>query len=110
CIVALQGHEIIHYWFSLVLLGVGWNFLYVGGTTLLTKTYTLEERFRAQAVNEFSVFGASASSSLLAGVVIHLYGWSTLVLLPLPLLLVTLVGLYRVRHDPRVRSALPQSA
>jgi MFS family permease len=110
CIVALQGQAIMHYWIALVLLGVGWNFLYVGGTTLLTRSYTLEERFRAQAVNEFSVFGASASSSLLAGVVIHLYGWHTLVVLPLPLLLVTLLGLYAVRHDPRTQRAVPQSA
>lgn len=110
CGVALQGQAIMHYWVALVLLGVGWNFLYVGGTTLLTRTYSIEERFRAQAVNEFSVFGASASSSLLAGVVIHLYGWHTLVMLPLPLLLITMIGLYLVRHDPRARRTVAQSA
>ncbi|MBT8084355.1 MAG: MFS transporter [Woeseia sp.] len=108
-VVALQGQAIVHYWISLVLLGVGWNFLYVGGTTLLTRTYSIEERFRAQAVNEFSVFGSSASASLLAGVVIHLYGWTTLVLLPLPLLIATLIGLHRVWRDPRAQRAVQQA-
>ncbi len=109
-IVGLQGQSIMHYWYALVLLGVGWNFLYVGGTTLLTRTYAIDERFGAQAVNEFSVFGTSATASLLAGTVVHLYGWFTLVLIPLPLLLVTMLGLYWVRHDPRVRGVAPQVA
>lgn len=99
CIVGLQGQSVMHYWYALVLLGVGWNFLYVGGTTMLTLTYSLSERFRAQAVNEFSVFGTAATASLLAGTVIHYYGWSTLVLVPLPLLLLILVALIMVRND-----------
>ena len=68
----------------------------------LTLTYEIAERFRAQAVNEFSVFGTSAAGSLLAGTIIHLYGWYTLVLVPLPLLAVTLAGLVAVRRDPLV--------
>ena len=99
CIIGLQGHSMMHYWYTLVLLGVGWNFLYVGGTTMLTLTYSMSERFKAQAVNEFSVFGTSALGSLLAGTVMYVYGWYTLVLVPLPLLLVILAGLYYVRHD-----------
>ena len=74
-VIGLQGHGYLHYWWALLLLGVGWNFLYVGGTTMLTCTYTLEERFSAQAVNEFLVFGTSATASLLAGTVIFMgYG------------------------------------
>lgn len=110
CLVGLQGHSMLHYWWALVLLGVGWNFLYVGGTTMLTLTYSLDERFRAQAVNEFSVFGTSATASLLAGTVIHLYGWHTLVLLPLPLLAVTLISLYFVRGNSLLRKVAPQAA
>jgi len=68
-IIGLQGHTVLHYWWALLLLGVGWNFLFVGGTTMLTYTYSMAERFRAQAVNEFLIFGASASASLLAGTV-----------------------------------------
>ncbi len=51
CLIGMQGHSMMHYWFALVLLGVGWNFLYVGGTTILTLTYSMAERFKAKAVN-----------------------------------------------------------
>jgi MFS family permease len=102
CLIGLQGQSYMHYWYALVLLGIGWNFLYVGGTTMVTLTYTIEERFRAQAVNEFSVFGMSAAASLLAGTIIHLYGWFTLVIVPFPLLLITITGLFLVRRDPLV--------
>ncbi len=110
CLVGLQGQSILHYWSALVLLGVGWNFLYVGGTTMLTLTYTLAERFRVQAMNDFTVFGTAAVGSLLAATVVHLYGWLTLVLVPLPLLAVTLTGLYLVRRDPLIRKSAPQTA
>lgn len=102
CIVGLHGHSMMHYGFALVLLGIGWNFLYVGGTTMLTLTYSMAERFKAQAVNEFSVFGTSATASLLAGTIMYFYGWSALVLLPLPLLLVIFVGLFLVRDNARL--------
>jgi MFS family permease len=109
CIIGLQGHSLMHYTFALVLLGIGWNFLYVGGTSMLTLTYSMSERFKAQAVNEFSVFGTSATASLLAGTVMYLYGWSTLIVLPLPLLLLILAGLYLVRRDSRMRRLSPAS-
>jgi MFS family permease len=107
CIIGLQGQSYMHYWYALVALGVGWNFLYVGGTTMVTRTYALSERFRAQAVNEFSIFGTSATASLLAGTIIHLYGWYTLVMVPIPLLLITLSGLALVRRDPLVTGMKP---
>jgi MFS family permease len=110
CMIGLQGQSYMHYWYALVLLGVGWNFLYVGSTTMVTLTYTLAERFRAQAVNEFSVFGMSAAASLLAGTVIHLYGWHTLVIVPLPLLAVTIVSLFFVRRNPLVARLQPKAA
>jgi MFS family permease len=107
CIIGLQGQSVMHYTFALVLLGIGWNFLYVGGTSMLTLSYSMSERFKAQAVNEFSVFGTSATASLLAGTVMYLYGWSTLIVLPLPLLLLILAGLYIVRRDSRMRRLSP---
>jgi MFS family permease len=103
CIIGLQGHSYLHYWYALVLLGIGWNFLYVGGTTMLTLTYSMTERFRAQAINEFTVFGISASASLLAGVVIHYYGWNLLVTLPLVPLALVLIGLFVIRQDGLLR-------
>ncbi len=102
CIVGLQGQSYIHYWYALILLGVGWNFLYVGGTAMVTRTYAISERFRAQAVTEFSIFGVAALASLMAGMIIHVYGWFTLIVVPLPMLALILIGLFRVRRDPLV--------
>lgn len=98
-IVGLQGQSVMHYWWALVMLGVGWNFLYVGSTTMLTYTYSMTERFRAQAVNEFLVFGSSATASLLAGTVMHYFGWSRLMWVPMPVLLVVCMALIFVRRD-----------
>jgi hypothetical protein len=105
-LIGLQGHSLLHYWWALVLLGVGWNFLYVGGTTLLTYTYSMAERFRAQAVNEFLVFGVSATASLLAGTVMFYFGWTTLMLVPIPILVAVTVALFWVRNDPLLQRRL----
>ena len=99
-IIGLQGHAVMHYWWALLLLGIGWNFLFVGGTTMLTYTYSMAERFRAQAVNEFLVFGASASASLLAGTVMYFFGWEKLMLIPIPLLMILCIVLIKVRSNP----------
>ena len=98
-IVGLQGHTVLHYWWALVLLGVGWNFLYVGATTMLTYTYSTAERFRAQGVNDFMVFGTSAIASLLAGSVMYYFGWFKLMLIPIPVLLIVCVVLIAVHKD-----------
>ncbi|MDH3351830.1 MAG: MFS transporter, partial [Gammaproteobacteria bacterium] len=102
-IVGLQGQSVMHYWWALLLLGVGWNFLYVGGTTMLTYAYSMAERFRAQAVNEFLVFGTSATASLLAGTVMHFFGWYRLMWLPIPILLIVCIALLVVRQDALLR-------
>ncbi len=104
-IIGLQGQTLLHYWWALVLLGIGWNFLYVGGTTMLTYTYALDERFRAQAVNEFAVFGMSATASLLAGTVIYYFGWYRLMWIPIPVLLIICAALLVVRRDPLLTPA-----
>jgi len=98
-IVGLQGQSVLHYWWALVLLGVGWNFLYVGGTTMLTYTYSIAERYRAQAVNEFLVFATAALASLLAGTIMHYFGWLRLMLVPMPVLVLVSVALLIVRRD-----------
>ncbi len=84
CILfSLSGNEIIHYWGGLVALGLGWNLLFIASTTLLTQTYQPSERFKVQALNEFSMFGIMAIASLLAGWLISLVGWQMLNLLAL---------------------------
>lgn len=102
-VVGMQGQSVLHYWWALLLLGVGWNFLYVGGTTMLTYTYSMAERFRAQAVNEFLVFGTSATASLLAGTVMHYFGWYRLMWVPVPILLIVCAALIVVRKDELLR-------
>ena len=102
-IVALQGQTVMHYWWALLLLGVGWNFLYIGGTTMLTYTYSIAERFQAQAANEFLVFGTSATASLLAGTVMHYFGWGRLMLIPIPILILVCIALIAVRKDELLR-------
>jgi MFS family permease len=69
---------------ALVLLGVGWNFLYVGGTTLLTSTYTPAERSRAQATNDLIVFVSAVLSSFSAGALLDALGWQSMNRLLLP--------------------------
>ena len=113
-IVGLQGQSLFHYWWALILLGVGWNFLYVGGTTMLIYTYSTEERFRAQAVNEFLVFGTSAIASLLAGTVMYYFGWFRLMLIPIPILVLICIALLTVRRDPllgrKLRAGVDEAA
>jgi MFS family permease len=69
---------------ALVLLGVGWNFLYVGGTTLLTGTYGDAERGRAQGANDMTIFAVGLASSLAAGLLQEAFGWQIMNLLLLP--------------------------
>lgn len=83
---SMLGSGIVEYWTALVLLGVGWNFMFVGGSTLLTEVYTLPEKAKVQGVNDFMVFGANAVASLSSGVIYDRFGWlavSYAVVLPL---------------------------
>lgn len=72
---ALSGLELMNFSVALIALGVGWNFCFVGGTTLLTRTHTAAERGRAQGLNEFLVFTTTALASFAAGLILDLYGW-----------------------------------
>ena len=88
CVLIGWGQPgLINYWGALVFLGVGWNFLFLGGTTLLTQSYRNSERFKVQAVNDFLVFGLQAIGSLSAGVLLASIGWSGVMVFALPLLL-----------------------
>jgi hypothetical protein len=83
---------VMHFWWALTLLGVGWNFLYIGGTTLLTETYRTEEKAKAQGFNDFLVFAVQGVTSLSSGVLITGEGWNTLNLIALPAVAVTAVA------------------
>lgn len=92
--VNLLGHSITHYWIALVSLGVSWNFLFVGATTLLTETYHPVEQAKAQATNDFAVFTTVALSSLSAGALQNQFGWQAVNLGVIPFLLIILFSLY----------------
>lgn len=83
-LMALSGTEFVSFASALVLLGVGWNFLYVGGTTLLTTTYTPAERGRAQAANDLAIFLVGLAASLSAGALLEFASWQTLNVILLP--------------------------
>jgi MFS family permease len=87
--VALSGFEFLFFWSALVLLGVGWNFTFVGGTTLLTGCYEPAEKAKVQAVNDFLVFGTVALASLLSGTLLHLIGWHAVLYCAIPFLALT---------------------
>ena len=88
---------------------MGWNFLFVGATTLLTTTYRPAERGKAQAFNDFMVFGTTATASLMASVVLELKGWAALNYWrsPWSAWRFLVIGLFRLRHPvARVRPSL----
>jgi MFS family permease len=76
-----------------VLLGVGWNFLYIGATTLLTETYRPEERAKAQGANEFAIFAMMALSSLSSGMIVTNAGWDKVNYAAMPLIAIVVVAL-----------------
>ena len=84
-LTALAGLSVMHFWLSLILLGVGWNFSFIGATTLVTDCYQPEETSRVQAFNDFFVFGSVAISSFSSGKMLALYGWHGLNLLTFPI-------------------------
>jgi MFS family permease len=90
---ALSGISVAQFWCALVLLGVGWNFLYIGGTTLLTETYRPEERARAQGTNEQAIFIMMAISSFTSGMTVTTAGWARVNLFALPLVAVVGIAL-----------------
>ena len=92
--INISGTEIINYWSALVLLGVGWNFMFVAGTTMVTETYQPAEKAIVQGVNDFLVFGVAALCSLLSGVLQTSFGWETVNLSTIPLLLIVLISLF----------------
>lgn len=92
-VVAFSGHEVMHYWWALLLLGVGWNFLFLTGTSLLPQTYENNERHQVQALNDFVIFASQASASLLAGWVLFSYGWQAVVLSSLPFIVILVIAI-----------------
>lgn len=103
--IALAGVDVMNFWFALVLLGVGWNFMYVGATTLLTESHTPAERAKVQGVNDAAIFITMVVSSLSAGALFTIQGWQAMNLWAVPVLLLAGAGIlwlaWMRRHPPR---------
>lgn len=91
--MALSGFHFFSFATSLILLGVGWNFLFIGSTSLLTGTYTLEEKAKAQAINDMTVFVVGLICSFSAGAVLDIFGWKAMNLALLPWLAITAISI-----------------
>jgi MFS family permease len=96
--INVVGNSVGYFWWSMLLLGIGWNFLFIGATTLLTETYTIAEKERAQALNDFMVFGTVSLTSFISGVAQHGLRWETVNLLVLPFLVLILIANFCLRR------------
>lgn len=107
-LVALSGIDVMQFLVALLLLGVGWNFLYVGGSTLLTEVYRPEEKNKAQGAMDFCVFTTMALSSFSSGALITGQGWRWLNLASLlPLAVVAMALIWLAWWRPRATAVAP---
>lgn len=89
--IALSGFEFLHFLSGLILLGVGWNFLFIGGTTLLTEAYRPSERAKAQAAHDFLMYVAISIATFSSGSLLNSFGWQSVNLAVLPMLVIALM-------------------
>lgn len=76
-VIGLAGLDIMHFWWSLILLGVGWNFGFLGASALVLECHRPEEKASVQSLNDFIVFGLMAAGSFASGGLLSAYGWHT---------------------------------
>ena len=103
--LALSGLTVWNFWGALVLLGVGWNFMFIGGTTLLTECHVASERAKVQGANDLAIFVTMAASSLSSGLLFTLHGWELMNKLAIPVLLLaggTMLWLALLRRGVRL--------
>ena len=91
--VALAGLDVAHFWLALVLVGVGWNFMFIGGTTLLTECHAPSERAKVQGLNDLAIFITMTVTSVSSGLLFTLQGWELMNQLAVPFLLLTSVAM-----------------
>lgn len=92
-LIDVWGTSVAHFLVALLLLGIGWNFMFVGATTLLTQTYAPAEKSKAQATNDFITFSFSAMATILSGRLLNSFGWSMVNYVGFPFILVALIAL-----------------
>jgi MFS family permease len=92
--VGLLGIQVAHFWATLILLGVGWNFGFVGASAMVLECHRPEEKARVQSLNDFVVFGTMTFGSFLSGGLLSAYGWDTVLWLSFPPLLFAVAALF----------------
>ncbi|HWQ40306.1 MAG TPA: MFS transporter [Burkholderiales bacterium] len=103
--IAVSGIAVLHFWLSMVLIGVGWCFLFVGGTTLLTEAYGPAEKAKTQGTNDLLIYVTMSTSSLLSGAILYRFGWNPLNYSALPLLALTGVAILWLARLRRAAAA-----
>ncbi len=98
--INFSGTTVIHFWSSLIFLGLGWNFLFVGATTQLTGTYSNNEKAKAQALNDFIVFSTVTLTSFSSGAVQNILGWKTINMAVIPFLVLIVFANLWLRGRP----------
>lgn len=93
CMIAIAGVDLENFYMALIALGLGWNFGFVGATSLLSNTHTAGERAKVQGLNDFLVLGTVSLASLGSGVLLNLYGWSVVQMAGLPAIVIASVAL-----------------
>jgi MFS family permease len=108
-VIALSGVALLDFISALVLLGIGWNFLFIGGTTLLTETYRPGEKAKVQALNDFLIFGVVVTASFASGGLLERFGWTGVNMAALPFLFAaaTLIAGFAVRRRMQPSAARP---
>lgn len=91
--VALTGIELWHFWTALILLGLGWNFAFIGATAMVSETYRTSEKGKVQGLHDFILFGSVAFASLMSGAVYNAWGWDMLNWIVFPVTLLCLAAL-----------------
>ncbi|HEU0215285.1 MAG TPA: MFS transporter, partial [Stellaceae bacterium] len=103
----LAGTAIAHFWLSMLLLGIGWNFGFLGASALVLECYRPEERTRVQSLNDFLVFGMMVVATFASGGLLTRYGWSTVCWIALPPLLLAWFALIATRSSRATISGAP---
>ncbi len=97
-------------WSALVLLGIGWNFLFIGATTLLTETYQPEERAKAQSINDFLILGTVTLTAFSSGPLHHYFGWSAINISVMPFIVLVALAVTWLKLKRRAVSPVVVSA
>ncbi|TNB81496.1 MFS transporter [Pseudomonas sp. Fig-3] len=108
-LAGMAGMSIGHFWLALVLLGIGWNFGFLGASALVLTCHAREDGPRVQAINDFVVFGTMVVGSFLSGGLLDIFGWSTVSGMILPPVLIAMGGLFWLQSRQRNLACEPRA-